>query len=165
MRSQEEKRKKKTKKTGPHLGTLHRLTHTNSKRSDLSVLLHSRNGTYLRLLTVHVQRGQFVVNQLHSYGRQRGLLLQLADGSLYVLHDHLGISVHIQNILMLTRLLKLVNTIECFYTVVCLNNEKIYLFFLPVLPSNSDNMRFLVGQKTLEVFNVVGLSMKHDNYE
>lgn len=39
------------------------------------------------------------------------------------------------------------------------------IFFIPVLPSNSDNMRFLAGQKTLEVFNVVGLSMKHENYE
>lgn len=99
--------------------------------------MHSRNGIYLRLLTVHVQRGQFVVNQLHSYGRQRGLLLKLADGSLYVLHDHLGISVHIKNILMLTRVLKLVNTTECCYTVVCLNNKKINLFFYLFSPATA----------------------------
>lgn len=68
---------------------------------------------YLRLLAVHVQRGQFIVNKFHSYSRQRGLLLKLADSSLDVLHYHLGISVN--TFMFLTFLLYIVNAVKNVY--------------------------------------------------
>lgn len=61
--------------------------------------LCSQDETYLRFFTVHVQGGKFIVNKLHAHGGQGGLLLKLTDRPLHVLHDHLGITVHMALIL------------------------------------------------------------------
>lgn len=46
---------------------------------------------YLRLLAVHVERGQLVVHQLHPNGGQLLPLIQLVREALHVLHEHLGV--------------------------------------------------------------------------
>ena len=50
-----------------------------------------RAGLDLWLLAVHVEHGQFIVNQLHPNGGERGLLLQLTGSAFNVLNHHLGI--------------------------------------------------------------------------
>ncbi len=52
--------------------------------------------TDLRLRAVHIKHSQFIFHQLHSHSRQRGVLLQLTDGTLDVLHHHMSITTHIQ---------------------------------------------------------------------
>lgn len=57
------------------------------------------SSVHLRLLAVHVECCQLIVHKFYSHSRQRGLLLKLADGPLDVLHDHLCISAHADNML------------------------------------------------------------------
>lgn len=120
------------------------------------------DGVYLRLLAVHVQCGQLIVNKFHSYCRQRRLLLKLTDSPLHVLHDHLSVSAHMECFCFLTFQLQpsVVNVVQnvCMQLLQHIQKGTDYL---PVFPSDSHHVRFLTGQKPLEIFNVVGLRMKH----
>lgn len=108
----------------------------------------SQDETCLGFFTVHVEGGQFIVNELHSYYGQGGLLLELTDRPLHVLHDHLGITAHMPLILHRS------DESPCKHLYWHIQKK---IQYLPVFPSHSYDMRFLTAQKLLQIFNVESL--------
>lgn len=102
--------------------------------------------TDLRFLAVHVENSQLIIHQLDSHSGERRVLLQLAYGTLDVLHHHMSITKHIQK----------QNQHEGSIQTACGEESDEHLN-KPILPSNSDDMWLLAKEELLKVFNVLNL--------